>query len=150
MELLQSLLNVVFSLAELLATIARLILPWTPLIAWVAYWTFAVDWTKLYPILMRRGGIIGVLLIGFVAVLVWSVVAPPPDGVHYIFGLTVSNVTGKLVYVTTLAVIALMCASVQLSGCCASLLNFEEPELAEAEADHGHAAHHAHDAHHGH
>jgi hypothetical protein len=147
MELIQALIVVLKSLLTLLATLGRELAPWTPLFAWVAFWTLAVDWTKLYPLLMRKGAIIGVLLLAFMAVLVWSVVAPPPDGVHHIFGLSVSNVTGKLMYVTAIVVIAFLCGSVQLSGACASLLRFEEPALAEAHDDHGHG----HDDHgHGH
>lgn len=149
MDLLHALVNVLQSLVELLAAAARTVAPWTALIAWVAFWTLAVDWTKLYPVL-AKGGIIGALLIGFVAVLVWSVVAPPPDGHHYLFGLTLSNVTGKLVYVTGLALIVAACASVQLSGACRSLVDFSEPvAVAESHDDHGHGDHHGH-ADHGH
>jgi hypothetical protein len=146
MELLHALLNVLQSLVDLLAVAGRAIAPWIPLIAWVAFWTLAVDWTKLYPIL-AKGGIVGVLLIAFVVVLVWSVVAPPPDGHHYMFGLRLSNETGKLVYVTALSLIVAACASVQLSGACRSLIDFSEPiALAETYDDHGHG----HDDHHSH
>lgn len=153
MELLHSLLNVLYSVADLLVALGRAALPWTPLFAWVAFWTLAVDWTKLYPILMR-GGIVGVGLLFFVAVLVWSVIAPPPDNVHHLFGLAVGNVTGKFVYVTALTVIMFLCASVQLSGCCGSLLNLEQPvALVELHDDHGHGAGpagHGHGDHHAH
>jgi hypothetical protein len=153
MDLLHALLNVLLSLLELLAAAGRTVAPWTPLIAWVAFWTLAVDWTKLWPVLMK-GGIIGVILIAFVAVLVWSVIAPPPDGQHYMFGLKLGNETGKLMYVTGLSLIVFLCANVQLSGVCGPLLDFSEPVgVAESHDQHGHGPddHHGHDDHgHGH
>jgi len=150
MDLSQSLLNVFTSLVELLAVLARAAVPWIPLFAWIAFWAIAVDWTKLYPLLMRKAAIVGVLLIAFIAILVWSVVAPPADGVHHLFGLNVHNFTAKTVYVTALMVIAFLCGSVQLSGACASLTHFEEPALADAHDDHGHGHDdhgHGHDSH---
>jgi hypothetical protein len=145
MDLLHSLLNVLESLVGLFAALGRTATPWLPLFAWIAFWTFAVDWVKLTPIL-ARGGIIGVLLIALMTVLVWAAIAPPPDGVHHLFGLAVSNVTGKLVYVVALIFIASMCSSVQLSGTVAPLLNFNPPALVAAEEADAHDGH-GHDDH---
>lgn len=137
MELLQSLLNVVTSLAGFLLEVAQTLLPWTPLFAWVAFWLLAVNWLSLWPILFQRGGIVGVALIFIMAVLVWSVVAPPPDGVHHILGFQVQNMTGKLAYVTALAFIAFLCGTAQLNGVGKSWTRFDEPAVAEAHAPHG-------------
>jgi hypothetical protein len=149
-DLLSSVLDVFWSLLNVVVNLVRVILPWLPLFAWIAFWSFAVNWGKVFPV-MRRGGLIGVLLLMFVAVLVWGSIAPPVDGRHVMFGLTVSNYAGKFIYVTMLTCIALLCGSAQLSGAFGRLGEFpEEPE----EDDHGHGSHghgdhgdHGHDSH---
>jgi hypothetical protein len=148
-DLLSSVLDVFWSLLNVVVNLVRVVLPWLPLFAWIAFWSFAVNWVKVFPVL-RRGGLIGVLLLMFVAVLVWGSIAPPVDGRHVMFGLTVSNYAGKFIYVTMLTCIALLCGSAQLSGAFGRFGEFpEEPE----EDSHGHGSHghedHGHD-HHGH
>ncbi len=150
MELLTSLGQFIVALWALVMALIRTIGPWTPLIAWVAFWTLAVDWKKLQKVLWS-GGVIGVVLIGLVWMLVWGVVDPPVDGHHYIFGLQLSNFVGKLVYVTTLIVIMYLGGSVQLSGLVDPIGNVLatswntdlEPaeEHAEHHGDHGHGDH---------
>ena len=112
---------------------ARLVLPYLPIVAWVVYWLFAVDWVKMRHVLLS-GGWVGLVLIGLVMVLVWGVVAPPEMGQHHFFGLRVSNFVGKAIYVTTLFCIMLLSGSVQLSGilgnCCRVAVEPDpEPEL---------------------
>lgn len=145
-DLFSSLINVLWSLLDVVVNLVRVILPWLPLLAWVGFWTFAVNWAKVFPIL-RRGGFIGILLLMFVTVIVWGAVAPPVNGKHLMLGLSVSNYAGKFIYVTMLTCIALLCGSAQLSGAFGRLGEFpEEP----AEDDHGHNVH-GHDDHgHGH
>jgi hypothetical protein len=123
-------------LALLAVSIGRVLLPLLPLVAWVAFWTFAVNWTKLRSVLLQ-GGWVGVVLLGFLAVLVWGTVAPPAAGAHQFVGLTLGNFVGKTVLVTALICIMLLCGSVQLSGACGSWCQFEEP----AEEEHHHAGH---------
>lgn len=146
-DLLSSVLDVFWSLLNVVVNLVRVVLPWLPLFAWIAFWSFAVNWGKVFPVL-RRGGLIGVLLLMFVAVLVWGSIAPPVGGRHVMFGLTVSNYAGKFIYVTMLTCIALLCGSAQLSGAFGRLGEFpEEPE----EDSHGHGSHghgdHGHDNH---
>ena len=145
-DLFSSLINVLWSLLDVVVNLVRVILPWLPLLAWVGFWTFAVNWAKVFPIL-RRGGFIGILLLMFVTVIVWGAVAPPVNGKHLMLGLSVSNYAGKFIYVTMLTCIALLCGSAQLSGAFGRLGEFpEEP----AEDDHGHDGQ-GHDDHgHGH
>ena len=126
-ELLQSLINVLWSLLAVVVTFARVVLPWLPLLAWLAYWSLAVNWVKATRIL-RSGGFIGVLLLMFVTVLVWGAVAPPIEGTHSLFGLTVSNYAGKFIYVTMLTCMTLLCGSVQMSGTFGSLVDFSNEE----------------------
>ena len=97
----------------------------------------AVNWTKLRLVLLQ-GGWIGLLLIGVVAVLVWGTVAPPPSGSHHLLGLTLGNFVGKTVFVTTLICIMFLCGSVQLSGACGKLCQFEEPAVEPAHHGGGH------------
>lgn len=139
-ELLQSLVNVVSSLLDVVMALARVILPWLPLLAWIAYWSLCVNWPKAHDIIWRRGGIIGVLLLMFVSVIVWGSVAPPEDGVHTLFGLTVSNYVGKFVYVTMLTCITFLCGSVQMSGTFGSLIDFSDED--KADDSHAHATSH--------
>ncbi len=145
-DLFSSLINVIWSLLDVVVNLMRVILPWLPLLAWVGFWTFAVNWAKALPVIWR-GGFIGILLLMFVSVIVWGAVAPPLNGKHLMLGLSVSNYAGKFIYVTMLTCIAFLCGSAQLSGAFGRLAEFpEEP----ADDDHGHNSH-GHDDHgHGH
>jgi hypothetical protein len=138
MELLHALWNLVLATAELLVVLVWSLAPWTPLLAWVAFWLLAVNWRKLSPVLIQ-GGWVGVALILLVAVLVWSSIAPPAAGKHFLLGLQLDNFYGKFVYVSGLAVIALLCGTAQNAGVCAALCRFDEP--APAADDHGHDDH---------
>ena len=123
-DLVWNLVALVASLLGVLVALARVILPWLPLLAWIAFWTLAVNWVRAFDIL-RRGGFAGVLLLMFASVLVWGAVAPPVAGEHSMFGLTVSNYAGKFVYVTMLTCIALLCGSAQMNGFARGLLRFD-------------------------
>jgi len=152
-DLFFSLVDVLRSLRDVIVNLVRVILPWLPLLGWVGFWTFAVNWAKAFPIL-RRGGFVGVLLLMFVAVLVWAAVAPPTGGKHLMLGLSVGNHAGKFIYVTMLTCIAVLCGSAQLSGSFGRLGEFpDEPaddehehnshgnDASHVSHDHGHAAH---------
>ncbi len=134
-DLLHALIAILQAVWEFFIVFVSALMPWTPLIAWLCFWLFAVNWTKLRQV-MLQGGWIAVFLIGVVMILIWGMVAPPPDGYHHMFGLNISNFVGKTVYVTGLFCLMFMCGSLQLSGCCASCCNFGEGKSAEAEPDH--------------
>lgn len=136
MEVLQSIWNVIVAVAQLVVELAVFVTPWTPLLAWIAFWLFAVNWKQLYPIL-TKGGIIGVILTALMTVLIWSVIAEPEGGFHHLYGLKVHNATGKTVYVTSLVVIAGLCGAVQLSGTVDRCLRFNDEPAPEAD-NHGH------------
>lgn len=138
-DLFQSLVNVFWSLIDVVIALVNVILPWLPLLAWIAFWSFAVNWAKTFDIL-RKGGFIGVLLLMFAAVIVWGAVAPPIEGTHTLFGLTVSNYAGKFIYVTMLTCIALLCGSVQMSGTFGSWVDFSKDDAADDQT-HSHEAH---------
>lgn len=143
-QLIHSLQNLLIAGWEVLITVLALVLPWSPLIAWIAFWLFAVNWEKLYPVL-ARGGLIAVMLIGLTMILVWGLIAPPESGAHRILGLNVTNsFVGKTFYVAMLLSIMGLCGAVQLSGACGSLVSFPEDEP----DDHGHGGgSHDHDDH---
>ncbi|MCA8995980.1 MAG: hypothetical protein KDA80_03320 [Planctomycetaceae bacterium] len=136
MDLLISLWNVLIALWGVVVALVATIAPWTPLLLWIAFWALAVNWAKLYPVL-EKGGYVGVVLLMFMTILVWSMIDIPASGSHSLYGLQVSNLVGKTVYVTALTVIAFLCGSVQLTGCCGSLCKFEEPTpVTDAGHDH--------------
>lgn len=138
-DLFQSLINVFWSLRDVVVALVRVIVPWLPLLLWIAFWSLAVNWVKAFDVL-RKGGYIGVLLLMFMAVIVWGAVAPPIEGSHVLFGLTVSNYAGKFIYVTMLTCIALLCGSAQMSGTFGSLIDFSNEDQPEDSHD-AHGAH---------
>ncbi|MBT6497170.1 MAG: hypothetical protein HOL01_21790 [Planctomycetaceae bacterium] len=122
--------NVVLELFQLLGDGVLL-----GLLAWIVFWTFAVNWVKFREMLLN-GGCVALLLIGLGAVLVWANIAPPAGGQHNLLGLEVSNYIGKTMYVTALYCIMFLCGSVQLSGFCAGCCQFEEDEAESHAASH--------------
>lgn len=137
MQLLESLVALLTALYHVIAALVVTLAPLLPLLLWVVFWTFAVDWVKLRHYFLR-GGWVALGLLMFVTILVWGVVAPPELGSHNMLGLTVSNFVGKTVYVTAIAVITLLCGSVQLSGICGNLCRFDDPTEEPAPANHAH------------
>ena len=138
-NLLNSLLELIIAVWNVLESLFHLILPWTPLVAWVAFWLLAVNWVK-YRAVLLKGGWTGLAFIGLIMIMIWGLISPPVDGAHHVFGLSLSNFVGKTVYVTALFSIMFLCGSVQLSGACGSLICFKHED--EEPADHSHAAAH--------
>lgn len=133
--LLESLIQLFWAVWSVFASVGSLILPIVPLLLWVGFWTFAVDWVKLRAFFLK-GGWIGLMLLSLVAVLVWGVVAPPADGAHYILGKQLSNFVGKTVYVTGLVCIMLLSGSVQLAGVFGKQGGPKPPESLEGDSAH--------------
>lgn len=138
LPLLDALANLLFAFSALLSAAVLAVVPWLPLLGWVAFWLLAVNWRKLYPAL-ASGGWIGVLLIALLAVMIWSTLSVPAGGFHNLLGLHVNNLVGKIMYVAGLLVIAMLSGMVQLSGACDCCVNFSEPAPSEpAHGGHGH------------
>jgi hypothetical protein len=139
---LEQLAAIIVALFNLLTVLLQALLPWTPLVLWIVFWLFAVNWKKLYPVLMEQGGGIGIVLIALMATLVWAAVSEPPGGHHSLLGLHPSNVFGKAVYVFGLGLIASLCGSVQLAGGCGALCRFDEEDNPAVEEAHAHSHDH--------
>lgn len=143
----ESLLQLWFAVLNLIAAVGEVLEPWWPLIlglgAWVVFWLFAVNWARLWDVLFS-GGLVGLVLIGLLAILVWGVIAPPEGGYHYFLGLYVTNFVGKFVYVAVLTCIMFLCASAQLSGAFAGCCRFAEEEQRELPLAEGNGPPHHH------
>src|SRR5262249_28898143 len=78
-DTLVQLLNVLGELVRVLGDLAlllgRFIFSWALLIVWIAWWLWAVNWRKLWPVL-AQGAWLPVVLLLIVAALVVSQVAP--------------------------------------------------------------------------
>lgn len=148
-NLVQALGQLLSSVVDLVTALFGVVLPWFPLVCWIAFWMLAVNWTRLRTTL-GRGGWIGLVLIGLVAILIWGSVSPTVGGVD-VMGLKVSNFVEKTVYVTGLACLMFLAGAVQLSGCCSSICQFDEPVAHDDGHGHHGNGHHGHDDHgHGH
>jgi len=137
LELLNRLVAVVVALWELAYELIAQVLPWSPLLLWVAFWLLAVNWVKYREVLVK-GGWTGILFIYLMMILIWGLIAPPEGGTHSIFQLQLSNYVGKTVYVTALFSIMFICGSVQLAGSVDRWTCFKEDEEPEPAHAHGH------------
>jgi hypothetical protein len=70
-ELWETLGQLVVNLGNLFVVLLALAFRWSLVIAWVAWWLFAVNWKKAWPALGRGGWAAAVLII-LVAALAWS------------------------------------------------------------------------------
>lgn len=122
---------------NLLFELVSLVLPWSALLLWVAFWLLAVNWVKFFQVFLK-GGWTGVVFIYLMMIMIWGLIAPPDGGVHTIFHLELSNFVGKTVYTTALFCIAGICGSVQMAGSVDRWTCFKEDEEPEAGHAHGH------------
>lgn len=106
--------NMLESSALVVSALMALLQPWLPLIGWVAFWGLCVDWRKFQPML-QNGGWIALVSIAFLAAAVWSLLVPTESGRHLLFGLSVSNLTGKIVYTTGLICLIYGCGATQFA-----------------------------------
>jgi hypothetical protein len=119
-----------------------------PLVLWVIWWLWGVNWKKAWPVL-AQGGWVPVLLLMAVAALAWAQLEPRA----YVLagGWTIANGWWQLVGVSLLVAVALFCGFVQ------GYFNWtpQEIDLAPPAAAHhgtyGHVPGHGNDGHeHGH
>jgi len=106
-----------------------------PILLWICFWFFCVNWRKTWPVL-AEGGWAPVVLLMFISAEVWSRVAPGPCS----YLPFVSNFWWQLGSICILVAIALICGWVQ------ALTSDAPPELAlePPPAAHGHGQHNGH------
>ena len=131
----ESLLSLIVALWNVLVSLVTVVAPWMPLLAWIVFWLFAVNWVKLREVIIQ-GGWLGVVLIGLVTALIWGTVDPSP---HAMLNLELRNYVGKIVYVSVLFCIMFLCGLVQLAGFAPACCGFSQEE--DESAANGHAVH---------
>jgi hypothetical protein len=134
-DLLQSLLQVAYDLGKVGVALLQLILNSALLIAWVAWWLWGVDWSKLWPVL-KQGAWVPATLLVIVGALVWSQISP--SDLTLPGSLLVPNFWWQLGATTVLVLVTLFCGWLQ------GIFGWTPPEMnldpAPAEA-HGHEHH---------
>ncbi len=125
--------TLVLTLGELIVKLLVLLLQSSLLIAWVAWWLCAVNWSKLWPVL-ARGAWLPALLLLLVSALVWSRIAP--SDCACLGFMTVPNFWWQLGAVGLLAAVTLFCGWLQgVFHWTPAEISLEPPPG----ADHGHA-----------
>jgi hypothetical protein len=137
-EQLDILMQIGALIGKLLAPLVALIVASLLLIVWIAWWLWAVNWKKVWPVLAEGAWAPAVLLmIG--GAIAWSQLAPSTCDCLGI--VTIPNFWWQLGDIATLAILALFCGWVQ------GLLHWQPAEIsleppAAAGHDHGHGGHH--------
>lgn len=121
-ELAQSLIQLVIVLGNVLFDLLQLALANALLIGWVAWWLWAVNWSKLWPTLAKGAWVPAVLLM-IIAALTWTGIASDGHGFFWHFGA-----------VSVLAALTLFCGWLQ------TYFGWTPPEirLEPASVHHGH------------
>ena len=111
-ELLGALSNLAAAVVGVAAAVAVVAAPFVPILAWAAFWYFAVDWQKLRP-LLARGGAVTILIVAAIAVAAGVAVDPEPSRT---FGpVPVSSLVHKIGWVAALATVALLAGAARVS-----------------------------------
>jgi hypothetical protein len=123
-------------LGKLLAPLVTLLAGWLLLLVWIAWWLWAVNWKKIWPVL-ADGAWVPALLLMVGGALAWSQLAP---GTCSCLGIvTVPNFWWQLGDIALLAVLTLLCGWVQgLLGWQPAEINLEPPVSAAHEHGEGH------------
>lgn len=137
-DILVTLWQLVLVLVQLLIQLLALGLHYSLLIAWLAWWLGAVNWTKLWPVL-AQGAWAPVVLIMIVSAFVWSQIAP--SACDCLAVVRVPNFWWQLGGVGLLGASALFCGWLQ------GMFGWQPPELNLEPPAPGHDHHHGH-AHH--
>jgi hypothetical protein len=121
---------------DLLLRIGNFLLTLLPYLLWCAFWLWAVNWKKAWPIL-AEGGWAPVVLLMAIVVFVWSHIAPGPCDCLRV--VTIPNFWWQLGEVIFLVCIALFCGWLQGLGRMTPIeIEVEPPPVAHG---HGHGHH---------
>jgi hypothetical protein len=137
-ELLDALENLFQIIGKLLAEQQGLVLPALLLVAWVAWWLWAVNWKKAWPVL-AAGGWVPLVLLMVVAALAWSRLAP--SDCSCLGFVSVANFWWQLGEIGLFVAVALFCGWLQGHyGWTPAEVDLEPP----AHEEHGHGSAHGH------
>ena len=126
----ETLWQVLLSLLVLLGDLAWFLLRVSPVLAWLAWALWGIDWRKTWPVLARGGWVPLVLLVVLIA-LVWSQLLPQQ-------GPAAPNFWWRLGAVSLLAAATLFCGWLQgVFGWTPAEVELEPPD-APAGHEHGH------------
>ncbi len=126
------------ALAGLLFDLVALAFRHALLIAWLAWWLWGVNWSRVWPVLARGGWVVVVLLM-LTGALVWSRLAP--SDCECLGFVAVHNFWWQLGAVGLLVAVTLFCGWLQqVFHWQPADIDLEPPEPA-ADHGHGHAAH---------
>lgn len=127
------------SLFKLLAGPLQWLSTWLLLLVWIAWWLWAVDWRKVWPVL-AQGAWVPVLLLLLMAALIWSRLVP--DRFEFLGIVSIPNFWWQFGAVALLAGIVLLCGWVQeIRNWAPPEINLEPPAAHEAHGEeHGHPA----------
>jgi hypothetical protein len=147
-DLLANLWQLVVAFGTVLVNLLAIGLHWLLLIVWIAWWLWGVNWRRAWPVL-ATGAWVPVALLGIVAALVWSRLAPSTcDCLGF---AVVANFWWQLGAIALLAAIALFCGWLQeVFGWAPQEVSFEVPAIDDTHGHehpvgtlHGHDAAHA-------
>ena len=112
-ELIEAAVTFLLAGGQFLLTLARTLVPVLPLIAWTAFWYFAVDWRKLSPTI-RGGGWLAIALIAVLGITVAAAVQTS-DQPRQIGPLTVSPLAEAIGWTLLLLATMFYAGAAQLS-----------------------------------
>ncbi len=134
-QLLNTLIELVVVLAQLGTQLLYLILENALLLVWLAVALFGINWKRAWPVL-AEGAWAPVVLLTFLAALVWSSLAPAPfTGLGF---MTIPNFWAKLIAVWMIVAATCFCGWLQ------GVLHYSPPEISVEPPAHEHAHDHGH------
>lgn len=129
-----ALIQLFTSLGILLAALLIFLFQWSLVIAWLAWWLFAADWRKIWPVL-ARGAWLPALLLMAVAALAWAQMRPRDLNIGF---FSLPNFWWQFIAILILAGLTLICGWLQENfGWYPAEIEIEPP----VEASHAHAHH---------
>lgn len=141
-QLFYTLQDLAIVLSYLTLDVFTLLLSWSLLIVWVAWWLFAVNWSNTWPVL-RQGAWVPFVLLCVMGALVWSRLEP--TSCSCLRFVTVPNFWWQLGSVGLLVGLTLFCGWLQTYfGWTPPVINVEPTPHGDHDDAHGHG----HDDHH--
>jgi hypothetical protein len=135
----ESLVRLLAALRDVGVQLWAVLLPLLPVLLWIVYWLFAVDWRKVWPVL-ARGAWAPVVLLLLVVAAAWSRIAP--SNCDCLGFVTITNFWWQLGSVSTLAAVALFSGWLQgYMGWAPPEYAVEPPPGGHDHGDHGHGHH---------